>query len=406
MIWALDEQGKHVFADHGFVKTPYFCPICGEKLVLKKGEVRIPHFAHPPHSSCSDSWHYDMSDWHREWQERFPRESQEVVMTANGEKHRADVFVKNIVIEFQHSPLSCDEFEERNAFYIGLGYKVIWLFDLTEIFHDDSIEESHKKANVFKWRRPKSTFNDFDYRNKNVELYFQTEDYVGEDGPVAAICKVTWVSPEGFEHFALDGAYIDHDDFVDIFLPRPKKLTPKNLNLPLIEVGHKDHTTFYKCPIAKSGKAISSDIDMRPSDEYPFCRACKYNEDYEYCSYYRRKAGIGDDAVIEEIQRNSNGLPVSVTIVQDGVKKENPLSQDATKGKSIIQLWNEIKPQVAAFMNLKTGKYVRISKDPAGQIARYGKCYGKWSYDGYRYSNESNELYGVTDECWVCTWHK
>ena len=405
MIWALDDQGKHVFADQGFVKTAYFCPICGEKLVLKKGEVRIPHFAHPAHSSCSDSWHYDMSDWHREWQERFPREAQEVVMTANGEKHRADVFVKNTVIEFQHSPLSCDEFEERNAFYISLGYKVIWLFDLTENFHDDSIEESQKRANVFKWRRPKSTFNDFDYRNRDVELYFQTEDYVGEDGPVAGSCKVTWVSPDGFEHFALDGSYVDHEEFVEIFIPKVRKPVASDLDLDLIEVGHKDHTTFYKCPIAKSGKAISGEIDLRASEDYPLCSTCKYNRGFK-CAYYRLSAGIQDGADVKQILRDKYGSPATVVIEESGVEKKIPLSQEAKRGKSIIQLWRELNPSVAAFMNLKTGKYVRISKNPIDQISRYGKCYGKWSYDGYRYSNESVELYGVTDECWVCTWKK
>ena len=133
MIWAFDKDGVKVFADEAFVKHDYFCPMCGEPLVLKKGEVRVPHFAHHAKSICCDPWHYDMTDWHREWQERFPRNTQEIVMDSNGEKHRADVCVGKTVIEFQHSPLSFEEFDERNAFYTSLGYKVVWLFDVIEL---------------------------------------------------------------------------------------------------------------------------------------------------------------------------------------------------------------------------------------------------------------------------------
>ena len=218
MIWAFDKDGVKIFADEAFVKHDYFCPMCGESLVLKKGEVRVPHFAHHAKSICCDPWHYDMTDWHREWQERFPRNTQEIVMNSNGEKHRADVCVGKTVIEFQHSPLSFEEFDERNAFYTSLGYKVVWLFDVVEPFHDDAIEESNNRTDVYKWRRPKTTFKHFDYKNRAIELYFQTEDCIDEEGPNAGICKVTWVSPGGFEYFAMDGRWLNHEEFVEIFI--------------------------------------------------------------------------------------------------------------------------------------------------------------------------------------------
>jgi len=405
MIWAFDKDGVKVFADEAFVKHDYFCPMCGESLVLKKGEVRVPHFAHHAKSICCDPWHYDMTDWHREWQERFPRNTQEIVMDSNGEKHRADVCVGKTVIEFQHSPLSFEEFDERNAFYTSLGYKVVWLFDVVEPFHDDSIEESINRTDVYKWRRPKTTFKHFDYKSRSIELYFQTEDCVDDEGPNAGICKVTWVSPDGFEHFAMDGQWLNHEEFVEIFIPKVRKPVASDLDLDLIEIGHRDHTVFYKCPIAKSGKSINMEIDMRASDDYPLCSTCKYNRGFK-CAYYRLSAGIQDGADVKQILRDKYGSPTTAIIEESGVEKKIPFSQEAKRGKSIIQLWRELNPSVAAFMNLKTGKYVRISKNPIDQISRYGKCYGKWSYDGYRYSNESVELYGITDECWVCTWKK
>ena len=43
------------------------CPECGEKLILRKGEIRRHHFAHHGNSHCTDTWHYDMSEWHKNY---------------------------------------------------------------------------------------------------------------------------------------------------------------------------------------------------------------------------------------------------------------------------------------------------------------------------------------------------
>lgn len=49
-------------------------------------------------------------------------------------KHRADVLVDRTVIEFQHSIMPVKAFDDRNNFYFNLGYKVIWLFDLSDLY--------------------------------------------------------------------------------------------------------------------------------------------------------------------------------------------------------------------------------------------------------------------------------
>ena len=43
---------------------------------------------------------------------------------------------KKVVYEFQHSPLSPEELDDRNAFYNSLGYKVIWIFDLFDQYEN------------------------------------------------------------------------------------------------------------------------------------------------------------------------------------------------------------------------------------------------------------------------------
>lgn len=73
-----------------------------------------------------DDWKYDMSEWHRNWQNRFPESTREVVIEYKGESHRADILTGGYVIEFQHSPITSTEFERRNLFYTKAGYKVTY----------------------------------------------------------------------------------------------------------------------------------------------------------------------------------------------------------------------------------------------------------------------------------------
>ena len=121
MEFALNHNSERIHATDANKQDEYICPLCRKKVVLRKGEVNIDHFAHQ--SKCDDTWKYDMSAWHSEWQQQFPKRNQEVVIEFNDEKHRADVMACGYVIEFQHSPITADEFNERNNFYLNYGKK-------------------------------------------------------------------------------------------------------------------------------------------------------------------------------------------------------------------------------------------------------------------------------------------
>ena len=185
MLFALDKEGKRIHINNA-KKEEYFCPCCNGKMILKLGNIRTHHFSHPSNNVCKDSWHYDMTEWHYNWQNYFPKETQEIVKVLNGEKHRADVLLEDdkIVIEFQHSNLSSEEFNARNEFYNKLGYKVIWIFDVEEQYLDEKIENYN--GNLWSWKNPKKTFDLFNYNNKNVELYLQISNEENE------LVKVTW----------------------------------------------------------------------------------------------------------------------------------------------------------------------------------------------------------------------
>ena len=160
MFIGLDAENNRVTAEDARREQDYRCPICDQKLELRKGSSRRHHFAHWKNLTCSDDWSSDMSEWHLSWQDQFPIECREVVVEDDGKRHRADVLIEDhkLVIEFQHSSLSPEEFQERNRFYRKCGYHVVWLFDMSR----DEQEQEHfvlsEDEDYYVWKKPCNTF--------------------------------------------------------------------------------------------------------------------------------------------------------------------------------------------------------------------------------------------------------
>ena len=99
------------------------CRGCGQEVVAKCGSIVRWHWAH--RAADCDPWYEPMSDWHRAWQDRFPREQTEVVMRRDGEHHRADVVLGHGgVLELQASAISAEDIARRERFYGHMA----WLF--------------------------------------------------------------------------------------------------------------------------------------------------------------------------------------------------------------------------------------------------------------------------------------
>ena len=65
MLSAQNDQGKEVQAEAvEWEDGPFYCPGCGEEVILKQGPIKIPHFAHYPESDC-DHVGTGESDEHR-----------------------------------------------------------------------------------------------------------------------------------------------------------------------------------------------------------------------------------------------------------------------------------------------------------------------------------------------------
>ena len=214
MLFAVDYNDHRVHIDDTHSNEEYYCPYCGAPLIARKGDVRQHHFAHKQDHHCSDTWvhhrshNYDLSAWHNEWQSLFPKENQEVKLSLGDTRHRADVMVDRTVIEFQHSIMQVQAFDDRNNFYFNLANKVIWLFDLSDLLEEQLFYKETNEGLEFHWRNPKKAFNNYDIKSGCIDLFFQ----LNED-PGACIVRVTDVSEDGFECFYTTN-FISKNDFL------------------------------------------------------------------------------------------------------------------------------------------------------------------------------------------------
>jgi len=63
----------------------FYCQGCGGQMILKAGDIKVPHFAHKG-ADCGYFKYNVMSDWHKAWQSHFPEDRKEVCITDNKTK--------------------------------------------------------------------------------------------------------------------------------------------------------------------------------------------------------------------------------------------------------------------------------------------------------------------------------
>lgn len=187
---AVNRIGHRVYADEFDKIDPVFCPVCGQPVIFKSGQIRHCYFSHIPGAECKDAWHYeDMCEWHQEWQGQFSSNQQEIVFDHEGQRHRADVSFGNVVVEFQHSPISSGEFNDRNSFYFKLGKTVVWLFD--------GIDD-YEKGRIRPWDRRPQEFLSWSFSPMALHDYF-----LGSEKPPFVLLQIhrspdliLWIKPD------------------------------------------------------------------------------------------------------------------------------------------------------------------------------------------------------------------
>ena len=73
-------------------ESHYYCPACKSRMIIKRGKIIAPHFAHKTKGQCDPWYTGKMSQWHRKLQNKFPPDMQEVILwnDDNTEYHVAD----------------------------------------------------------------------------------------------------------------------------------------------------------------------------------------------------------------------------------------------------------------------------------------------------------------------------
>ena len=133
MFLARDEKGSLVNAlEDKLVKQAYYCPACGTSVRMRKGKNVRRHFAHERLKKC-DFFHENEGPEHLENKKRlfyWAKENDEVEMEypIPELKQITDIFInKQLALEVQCSPISCELLRERSNGYRSLGIQVLWL---------------------------------------------------------------------------------------------------------------------------------------------------------------------------------------------------------------------------------------------------------------------------------------
>ncbi len=200
MFFAIDSNGNRIYAGDSVRHTDCYCPVCGEPVTHKVGKIKRPHFAHRADTNCYFGRDKDYkSEWHIRMQDYFPLETREIRFkdAETGEIHIADVFLQdsNTVLEFQHSPITDEEFWSRTLFHLKNKRRIVWVVDESVAnqksqyfgrFKEDdcSLEQQPYDDRSYIWlRKPRAFLG----RIKNFEKTFNVFSvcvYTGTEGDV------------------------------------------------------------------------------------------------------------------------------------------------------------------------------------------------------------------------------
>lgn len=141
MLSALSEEGELLNLIYGLPAVmpagKFYCPACKERVILKAGPIRIPHFAHQKNSDCVTSVSEPESQLHlsgkRHLHQYFISLDYDVKMEyyIKKLKQRPDLLIHKEgiwkAIEFQCYPISQKLLEKRTKGYSELGIVPVWI---------------------------------------------------------------------------------------------------------------------------------------------------------------------------------------------------------------------------------------------------------------------------------------
>jgi len=131
MIYALDDQNERINASKAVKEKNYLCPNLkceNRKLILKKGQIRIPHFAHKSKKDCSSEPESEAHISCKLYFQSLLELDNRFVEYYGIEGVRPDVLYDQFALEIQCSPITVNEVKRRNKIYEKNGFVAIWIF--------------------------------------------------------------------------------------------------------------------------------------------------------------------------------------------------------------------------------------------------------------------------------------
>lgn len=404
MRFAVDKNNIRVCIDNVDKSEVFYCQECGEKLVQKRGEIIAHHFAHYPNTQCIDNWHYDESEWHYQMQNLFPNDTQEVVMELENTKHIADVFIKerNLVVEFQGDRIRQTEFASRNNFFSKLGYKVLWIFDESRPFENESIDGVEvNKAITRGWSRASKTFEGFHPEdNPDIEVWFTKYQEYDDDEP--NYFRV--LSDDRYKGFGIMGCSrcYSKNELIQYILHGIKTIDRSVLYDIHWAIKRNDGLDyFYSCPLSQE--------KFTSIEECYKCKYCERFQDndepnYVECSGRCRNLDLGKITSIVSVERNTEGFINLIRgSTEDGEIIDVKVEVPPTSLRTMAQLWDKYQPLRYLYcFNTKTKRLFRVF-NPAWQKRKTGVVKGKL-IRGRRFEKDEIEIYGADNPVWIVTY--
>ena len=411
MQFANDENGQRTHIREAQETAQYYCPYCNASMIQRRGQINVPHFAHMKGHLCTDSWKYEeMSKWHFSWQSYYPGENQEVAVVNDLGRHRADVLINDTVIEFQHSPISSEEFRERNEFYTACGYRVIWLFDAREAYQSNLTVDEYESS-VYRWKHPPKMLTGFDLYGR-IQVFFHLQGVTQEEN--GAVVRLTWCSGGNLSFFksAPSECYTEAE-FVELTstgtVSRETEMSGKDELVHFLHViSRKDgNNECYGCPINADGFAPQTREHHRTScKECVYCREVLSDRNVIKCTGRFRTYLEQIETVLETEQLD--GIVYAFTyIAKDGSIQKAEVSVPDSPASTIIDLARDYDAGVMIVQNTNNNRRFMIKKDVEDMLARYNRVYGYYWNERYNcWSNRSDVIYGPWKPEWVVIWFR
>ena len=411
MQFANNENGLRTYIGEADEAAQYYCPYCDAPMTQRRGQINIPHFAHMKGHLCTDSWRYEeMSEWHLSWQQFYPLENQEVPVVNDLGRHRADVLINGTVVEFQHSPMSTEEFQERNAFYTACGYRVVWLFDARDAYQSNLTVDEYA-ANVYRWKHPPKTLTGFDLYGK-VQVFFHLQDETHEENGV--VIRLTWCADGDLSYFKSSSSECYTEaEFVELTstgtIKRETDMSGKDELVHLLyRIRRKNgETECYGCPLNADGFAPQIREDVRTAcDECPYLKQVSDDQNSIKCAG-RFRSYIDQIETVLETESIDGNIYAFTYIAKDGTIQKAKVDIPDSPASSIVELSRDYDAGVMIVMNVRTGHRFMITKDVDEMLVKYSRVYGYYWNDRYNcWSKRSDEIFGPWKPEWVVIWFK